>query len=56
MIDRCPKCNKQRRWKAGKDRHGRPFFRRVSTRGQKNFCWHVLPLRIDVWFPPEGIL
>lgn len=56
MQDSCEKCRKRRDWKAKRDRAGRPMFRRVSRRGRPGWCQHVLPLRMNVYFPPEGVL
>lgn len=56
MIDTCPKCKKTRAWIGKKDKSNKPMFRRVQKRGETGFCHHVLPLRINVYFPPDGVL
>lgn len=56
MVDFCPKCKKPRAWKAQRDRAGHPMFRRLKYGDLPGYCRHVLPLRINISYPPEGVL
>jgi len=56
MQDACEKCQKPREWKAKRDKDGHSMFRRVSKRGLPGWCQHILPLRINVSFPSDGVL